>query len=217
MTATLLVLWLGIAGDAAGAESQVPDAKAEDATQAVIDDVEKQCLERTVYMIGRKKAVRLAELVRRRKPKLVVECGSAIGYSGLWIARELNRYGGKLITIEISPERAKEAQENYRRAGLAGVVTSKVGDARQVVHQIEGPVGFVFLDCGYANYLPCLQGLQDKLSEKAVVVADNVGMGAGGMSDYLEHVRNNYQSRTEWFDIDLPWGKRDAMEISVKK
>ena len=53
--------------------------------------------------------------------------------------------------------------------------------------------------------------------DRAVVAADNVGIGAGGMADYLEHVRANYTSRTEWFDVNLPWGKRDAMEISVKR
>lgn len=35
------------------------------------------------------------------------------------------------------------------------------------------------------------------------------------MKDYLDHVRFKYQSKAEWFDIDLPWGKRDAMEITV--
>ena len=35
------------------------------------------------------------------------------------------------------------------------------------------------------------------------------------MAGYLEHVRSNYKSRTEWFDLDLPWAKRDAMEVTV--
>ena len=35
------------------------------------------------------------------------------------------------------------------------------------------------------------------------------------MKDYLELVRSIYESKTEWFDIDLPWGQRDAMEITV--
>jgi hypothetical protein len=37
------------------------------------------------------------------------------------------------------------------------------------------------------------------------------------MKDYLDHVRSKYRSNTEWFDIDLPWGKRDAMEITTIK
>lgn len=37
----------------------------------------------------------------------------------------------------------------------------------------------------------------------------------GRSTDYLEHVRTKYKSHIEWFNIDLPWAKRDAMEISV--
>jgi len=187
-----------------------------DPVQPVIDEVEKACLDGPVYMIGRKKAERLAELVRRANPKLVVECGTAIGYSGLWIARELKATGkGRLITIEISPQRAKQAEANFRKAGLDKFVTVKVGDARKVVKGLDGPIDFLFVDCGYSNYYPILLSLESKLGSGATVVADNVGIGAGGMAEYLKHVRSKYASRTEWFDIDLPWAKRDAMEVSV--
>lgn len=205
--------WLVLVGGAIGAE---PAGNTNDKMQTVIDEVEKACLEGPVCMIGSKKALRLAELVRRRKPRVVVECGTALGYSGLWIARELNSAGkGKLITIEISPTRAKQAEAHFRKAGLAEFVTVKVGDARKVVKEIPGPIDFVFIDCGYSNYYPCLTGLEQRLSKGAIVVADNAGIGAGGMDDYLKHVRSKYKSRTEWFDVKLPWARRDAMEISV--
>jgi len=35
------------------------------------------------------------------------------------------------------------------------------------------------------------------------------------MDDYLKLVRSKHESRTEWFDINLPWDKRDAMEVTV--
>jgi predicted O-methyltransferase YrrM len=184
--------------------------------QAVIDEVDKTCREKTVYMIGPEKAKRLAELVREKKPKVVVECGTAIGYSGLWIARELKAAGrGKLITIEIDEDRSKQACEHFRRAGLEDIVDARVGDARKVVREIKEPVDFLFIDCNYSNYQPCLLGIEDQLTDGAVIVADNVGLGAYGMKDYLEHVRSKYNGKTEWFDIDLPWGKRDAMEITI--
>ncbi|MGQ9575527.1 MAG: O-methyltransferase [Thermoguttaceae bacterium] len=191
---------------------------ADELIQTVIDQVEKQCLDQTVCMIGRPKAQRLAELVRQARPRLAVECGTALGYSGLWIARELKKLGrGKLLTIEINPQTARRAEENFRRAGLEAFVTVKIGDARQVVKQIEGPVDFLFLDCGYSNYHPCFVALEKKLTPGAVVVADNVGIGAGGMGEYLKLVRQNYQSRTEWFDVNLPWAQRDAMEVTLIK
>lgn len=183
--------------------------------QAVIDAVDKTCRETTVFMIGPAKGRRLADLVRQKKPQVVVECGTAIGYSGLWIARELKAAGhGKLITIEIDAARSEQACENFRRAGLDDVVDARVGDARKLVREIKEPVDFLFLDCNYSNYHPCLTGIEDRLTAGAIVVADNVGLGAGGMRDYLDHVRAKYQSQTEWFDIGLPWGERDAMEVT---
>jgi predicted O-methyltransferase YrrM len=224
MGATLCITWLMIAGAVAETQAALrsPERKPEEAAaidrrvQPVIDEVERACLDRTVCMIGRRKAERLAELVRKARPKLVVECGTALGYSGLWIARELRKAGGgKLITVEISPERAKEAEGNFRRAGLEEQVTVRVGDAKKVVDQIQGPIDFLFIDCGYSNYHPILLKLEKKLRKGAVVVADNVGIGARGMDDYLKRVRSRYQSRTEWFDTELPWAKRDAMEVTV--
>jgi hypothetical protein len=49
----------------------------------------------------------------------------------------------------------------------------------------------------------------------AILLADNVGIGANQMVDYLDFVRSNFESQTEWFEIDLPWVKQDAMEISI--
>ena len=204
------------AGILACAAADRPAPRPADPAQAVIDEVEQQCLKETVYMIGRKRAERLAELVRQAKPEVVVECGTAIGYSGLWIARELKAAGkGKLITIEIDPQRAKRAEANFRKAGLEKHVTVKVGDVREVLQGIEGPVDFAFIDCDSSNYMPCLERLEKKLRPGATIVADNAGIGGRGMEEYLKAVRAKYKSRIEWFDVDLPWGKRDAMEISV--
>jgi predicted O-methyltransferase YrrM len=193
-----------------------PAPEPADQVQVVIDRVERECRKETVYMIGPAKARRLAQLVRERKPQRVVECGTAIGYSGLWIARELQQLGsGKLITVEISDARAKRAEANFREAGLSDYVEVIVGDARQAAGEVEGPLDFAHIDCNASNYLPCFQAIRDKLSDGAVVVADNAGISAGGMQDYLQTVRTKYDSRTEWFELDLPWAKRDAMEITV--
>ncbi|UCG57593.1 MAG: DUF1080 domain-containing protein [Phycisphaerales bacterium] len=201
----------------AKAPAEAQSTSANDRIQSVIEQVEKECLAgpNYVYTVGSLRAKRLAELVRQVKPNVVVECGSAIGYSGLWIARELRSNAkGKLITIEIDPEVAAKARANFRRAGLDKYITLKVGDARQIVKEIRGQVDFVFLDCGAENYLPCLRGLQDRLSDDAVIVADNVGVSARQSVEYLDFVRSRYNSHTEWFDVDLPWGRRDAMEIT---
>lgn len=217
MASAILILLVAAMGEEPPAKSE---AVVRAQLQAVIDQVEKECLKGPDYvrMIGPVKAKRLAELVRQAKPRLVVECGTAIGYSGLWVARELKAAGkGKLITIEIDPQVAKKAESNFRKAGLADIVTVKVGDARKLVKEIEGPIDFAFIDCNAPNYLPCLRGLEKNLAPGATVVADNAGISAGQLRDYFKLVRSKYQSRTEWFDVNLPWYRRDAMEVTVIK
>ena len=217
MTTSLCTLWLALAGQALAAEpSERPSADAGDKIAAVIKAVEQDSIKRRIRLLAPEKAVRLAELVCRKKPTKVVEAGTAIGYSGLWIGRELKRVGrGKLITMEIDPKIAREAEANFQEAGLEEIVTLKLGDARETAKEIEGPVDFLLIDCIPTNYYRVFLALEDKLSDGAIVFADNAGYGAAGMKDYLKHVRGKYNSRTEWFDIDLPWAKRDAVEITI--
>jgi predicted O-methyltransferase YrrM len=182
----------------------------------IIAFVDAECRKRSIPMLGQQKATRLAELVGETQPELVVEVGTAIGYSALWIAdvlRKLNR--GRLITLEQDPERVKEAGLYFQRAGLAGFIAQYQGDARELIKEVTGPVDLLFLDGGFANYYPCFLNCKRQLRDGALLVADNAGIGAAEMAGYLDFVRRSFESRTEWFDTDLPWNPRDAMEIST--
>ena len=182
----------------------------------VLQEVDQRCLEQHIPMLGPEKAEFLADLVRRARPSLIVECGTAIGYSGLWMAAKLRAAGkGRLITVEIDASRAGEARENFRSAGVNDLVDSRIGDATEVLQTIHEPVDFLLLDNNYSNYFPCFRAIELRLTDGATVVADNVGIGAEGMADYLDYVRSHYESRTHWFDTDLPWVKRDAMEVTI--
>ncbi len=182
----------------------------------VLQEVDKRCREQGIPMLGTEKAEFLADLVHNAQPTLIVECGTAIGYSGLWMVAALRTAGnGSLITVEIDTGRAHEAQENFKRANVADLIDSRIGDATEVLKTIGEPVDFLLLDNNYSNYFPCFQAIESRLTDGATVVADNVGIGAAGMADYLSHVRSHYESRTHWFETDLPWVKRDAMEVTT--
>ena len=182
----------------------------------VLQEVDERCREQHIPMLGSEKAEFLADLVQKAAPALIVECGTAIGYSGLWLTAALKLVGkGKVITVEIDTGRAHEAQENFRRANVADLIDSRIGDAAVVLRTIHAPVDFLLLDNNYSNYFPCFQAIEPQLTDGATIVADNVGIGAAGMADYLDHVRSHYESQTHWFETDLPWVKRDAMEVSI--
>lgn len=184
--------------------------------EQVLKEVEEQCREERIPMLGPEKVKFVSECVRNAKPSLIVECGTAVGYSGLWILRELKDAGkGKLLTIEIDANRAKQARDNFERADVSELVDSHIGDAQKILKSINEPVDFLFLDNNFDNYYPCFRAIEPQLTNPATILADNVGIGADSMADYLEHVREKYESETHWFDINLPWVKKDAIEVSI--
>ena len=68
----------------------------------------------------------------------------------------LRTTGGHLFTHEIDPERAKIAQENFKKAGVDDLITIVVGDAHETVKQHKEPIDILFLDAdkeGYIDYL----------------------------------------------------------------
>jgi caffeoyl-CoA O-methyltransferase len=181
----------------------------------ILGEVDAECRQRSIPMLGPHKSARLVELLREVKPRLVVECGTAIGYSGLWIADTLRSLGhGRLVTLELDADRAAEAGRYFQRAGVANLITQLLGDARERIGEIEEPIDVLFLDGGFENYYPCFLKCRQRLRDGALLVADNAGIGAAEMANYLDYVRQHYVTRTEWFDTDLPWNPRDAMEIS---
>lgn len=183
--------------------------------EQVLAEVEAQCRAERVPMLGPDKAKLLASCVEKVKPSLIVECGTAIGYSGLWILRVLKNLGsGRLITVEIEKANAERARANFESAGVADLVDSRIGDAAEVLKTIQEPVDFLFLDNNKDGYYACFRAIESQLTNPATIVADNVGR-ADQMADYLEHVRTNYDSETHWFESRRRPGRRDGMEVSI--
>lgn len=181
----------------------------------ILAEVEEQCRAERVPMLGPDKAKLLASCVEKAKPSLIVECGTAIGYSGLWILRVLkNLDAGRLITVEIEPANAQRARTHFEEAGVSDLVDSRIGDAAEVLKTIQDPVDFLFLDNNKDGYFACFQAIESRLTNPATIVADNVGR-PDQMADYLEHVRSNFESETHWFESRRRPGRRDGMEVSI--
>ena len=79
----------------------------------------------------------LSILTRSIHAQYVLEVGTSNGYSAIWLASALKETGGRLITLEHDPNRAKEAQSNLSEAGLADIVEIRVGDALQEIPKCD--------------------------------------------------------------------------------
>ncbi len=103
----------------------------------------------------------------------MLEIGTAIGYSGIWLARALPA-GGMLVTMEFNEERAREARENFARAGVSDRVSVVTGDAQLKIAKVSGPFDLIFQDGDKQLYTPLLDRLVALLRPGGLLVTDNV-------------------------------------------
>jgi predicted O-methyltransferase YrrM len=116
----------------------------------------------------------LAALCRSLDP-VVLEVGTAIGYSTLHMAEPLER--GRVVTLELDAGRAAQARELLTRAGVADRVELVEGDARATIPALEGPFDLLFVDAAKTEYRDYVELALPKLSERALMVVDNLLMG----------------------------------------
>ena len=115
----------------------------------------------------------LATLCRATDP-VVLEVGTAIGYSTVHMAEQLER--GRIVTLELDPERAASARDFFERAGVAGRVELVEGDANDTIPDLEGPFDMLFVDATKDQYRRYIELAGPKLSERALLVVDNMLM-----------------------------------------
>jgi predicted O-methyltransferase YrrM len=200
----LFVFLLLIPGTAVPAGSQVPPEaarvlaaiKAADRGQLSVSEEDGRLLRVLAVSIGARRAL---------------EIGAASGYSAIWIGLGLRQTGGHLTTIEYDAVRAKEAQQNIRRAGLDAVVTVVAGDAFKEIPKVAGTFDFVFLDAWKPDYKRFFELVFPRLSPRGLFLAHNVVNKESEMRDFLAAVQENPVMLTT---IVRPGG--EGMSISVR-
>jgi predicted O-methyltransferase YrrM len=117
----------------------------------------------------------------------------------------------EIVTIEIHRDEAKLAEKNIVRANIPPKVKIIIGDALEVIPTLEGQFDFAFIDAKKNEYFQYLKLVEDKLQKGSVVFADNAGVFANQMGDYLDYVRNSGKYRSCYFQVG-----GDGVEISIK-
>lgn len=115
----------------------------------------------------------LHTLARASGARRILEIGTCIGYSTLWMATALPA-DGVVITMEYDAARAARARDHFAAAGLADRVSVIVGDATRFLHKVAGPFDLIFQDSDKQLYEPMLDRLVDLLRPGGLLVADNV-------------------------------------------
>jgi predicted O-methyltransferase YrrM len=117
----------------------------------------------------------LATLTLALRPARVLEVGTAIGYSTFHIAEQLPP-GGKIVTLERDQRRIGQARDFLGRGGVLDRVEIVEGDALESLPGLDGPFDMLFLDATKGEYSRYLEIAEQKASERAVLLVDNLLM-----------------------------------------
>ena len=119
----------------------------------------------------------LQVLLRAIGARRVLEVGTLGGYSAIWMARALPP-GGELLSIELDPAHAAFAERFIARAGLAPVVSVRVGRALDVLPSLDGEVfDAIFLDADKEPLPTYLDWALRLVRPGGLIIADNALWG----------------------------------------
>lgn len=107
------------------------------------------------------------------KPYFALEIGTFTAYSAICIAQGLQK-GGKLITLELNPELESICRKNITESGIEEKIELHIGDARDLIPNIDKPLDMVYIDCDKEIYLEVYNLVIDKVVSGGFIIADNV-------------------------------------------
>lgn len=191
----------------------------------IINDMELYAQENHVPIVQKEVARLLSLVINMKKPRKILEVGTAIGYSAVLMHEAA--VDCSIVTIERDENMVEKALQNIRSAGIENDIHIIHGDASEVLSSLDDKFDLIFLDAAKGQYLEFFYDCDRLLKEGGIIFADNVlfrGMVATNellirrkitivkrMRKYLKFMSENKSYDTSI----LPVG--DGVAVSLKK
>lgn len=107
------------------------------------------------------------------QPEYVLEIGTYTGYSAICFAKGLAPTG-QIHTVELNPELCDFAAKYFEKAGVSEKIIQHIGNALEIIPQLDKQWDLVFLDADKENYLNYYHLVFDKVKKGGFILADNV-------------------------------------------
>jgi predicted O-methyltransferase YrrM len=143
----------------------------------LLEKMEEYADSHAVPIIGPLVGRLLYNLAKASQSRKILEIGTAIGYSGIWLARAVAPLKGNLTTIDLDPERVKIAKKNLSEAGLERMVKVIEGNALKVLPTLKEEFDMIFLDSDKDVYPDAFKMSVPMLRKGGLFLADNALWG----------------------------------------
>jgi predicted O-methyltransferase YrrM len=156
-------------------------------------------------------SARLLHIVARAMgARRILEIGTSVGCSTVFLALAAQATGGHVSTLELMPAKFEAAQANLARAGLSPFVTQHLGDALELLPALPGPWDLVFVDAEKDLYEAVWPLIKDTVRPGGLVVSDNVVSHASDLAPFLDTVRTDadYDTVTVPLGLGLEFSSR---------
>lgn len=139
----------------------------------ILKEMHDFAMENKVPIIQKEGAKFLQFMVTLKKPKKILELGTAIGYSSI-LMNLASGGNNSITTIERDENMIKLAKENIKKYGLEDKINIVEGDCLEILENLEDEYDMIFMDAGKGHYNHFLPHCLRLLKEDGVIVADNV-------------------------------------------
>lgn len=194
---------------------------------AVITSIRKEAEDKGVPIIRREAGEFIKLLLMIKKPKRILEIGTAVGFSAIFMSRFLVD-GGHITTIENYAPRIIAAKKNIKMAGAEKMITLLEGDANDILDELSESYDMIFMDAAKGQYGSFFEKSIKLLAEDGILLCDNVLQDGdvlesryavtkrnrtihARMRDYLYDIKHNPELETAILNIG------DGMSLSVRK
>ena len=107
-----------------------------------------------------------------KKPKRILEIGTAIGYSA--ICYGIAAPEAEITTIEVRDRSVFKARKNIEQAGFSDRITVVHGKAEEVLPDIEGKFDLIFIDAAKGQYRKFFDLCEKNMDHETLIISDNV-------------------------------------------
>ena len=177
------------------------DIVMDDITAGVLAELEKT--QKDFWNVPRKTGVLMNSFIKMMNIQNALEIGTSNGYSGIWLAKALKQTGGKLTTIEFYEKRQSIAIENFKTCGVGDVVRPIQGSACEILASFDEneKFDFVFIDACKKEYVKYFEMIKPHLTDKALIVADNIISHAAKVQDFIDAVDADDEFQYEILEV----------------